>query len=403
MHDRPRVSRACWCGEGGLSPYSAEYGLCPACGTLVSRAGLADAQLAVRDDERDFYGKEYWLSHYQGLHKPTIEGRARADLPVRCTHWLRTLLRYRLPPARVLELGAAHGGGVALLRWAGYDAVGLEVSPWVADFARAAFGVPMLVGPVEGQDVEPASLDAVVLYDVLEHLPDPQGTLRRCAQLLKPDGLLVIQTPQFPEGRGHEDLRAANDPFLEMMAAAMADEHLYLFSRRSVAALLGRLGFGWVRFEPPAHVYDMYLLASRREHAAHSDAEIGAALERTPSGRMTQALLDARAEVERQAQRAEQGKGAFHDLQTQAQAALADLYRHVQEGQAALAGTRQGAAAMERELEERRKEIAHLRERLADRSDLGPYAIRCARQVQQVVNRFPRMAGAMRKILKRAG
>jgi len=43
-----------------------------------------------------------------------------------------------------------------------------------------------------------------------------------------------------------------------------------------VAALLGRLGFGWVRFEPPAHVYDMYLLASRREHAAHSDAEIGA-------------------------------------------------------------------------------------------------------------------------------
>src|SRR5919205_1109942 len=96
---------ACWCGRRDLAAYSPEYALCP-CGTLVSLVGLTAEEVVVRDDADAFYGKDYWLGHQvEDLGNPDIFRRARADLPERCLYWLRTLLRYKLPPGRVLELG----------------------------------------------------------------------------------------------------------------------------------------------------------------------------------------------------------------------------------------------------------------------------------------------------------
>src|SRR5262249_4293630 len=225
------AGRSCWCAESRLRPYSPEYLACSACGTLVSRLGLSSEQVKVRDDASDFYGKEYWLSHQaEDLGLPTIHERARQDLPERCLYWLRLLLTYRLPPARVLEVGCAHGAFVALLRWAGFDATGLEVSPWVVEFARGRFGLPMLQGPIAEQGLPAGSLDVVVLNDVLEHLPDPVGTVRACAGLLRPDGLLVIQTPAFPEEAEFAQLQQRNDCFLSMMTGSVSEQHIYLFS-----------------------------------------------------------------------------------------------------------------------------------------------------------------------------
>ena len=47
-------------------------------------------------------------------------------------------MKYRLPPANVLEVGCAHGSFVALMRLAGYEASGVEMSPWVVEFGQEA-------------------------------------------------------------------------------------------------------------------------------------------------------------------------------------------------------------------------------------------------------------------------
>src|SRR5689334_12674872 len=110
--------RHCWCGNTELIDFSTDYGICSSCGTLVSQVGLSDVQLTVHDDNTDFYGKEYWLSHQtQDLGFPDIYQRSRQDIPERCVHWLHTVLKYKLPPGKALELGSSHGGFVALLRW----------------------------------------------------------------------------------------------------------------------------------------------------------------------------------------------------------------------------------------------------------------------------------------------
>ena len=222
------VAIDCWCGESRFVPFGPDYLECLTCGTLVSQKGLSSVELQVIDDESDYYGKQYWLNHQQqDLDYPGFEARAQSDLPERNLHWLKTLLKYRLPPARVMELGCAHGSFVALMKQAGYVASGVEMSPWVVDYGRKTFGIDVQTGPVEALDVAEGSLDVIALMDVMEHLPDPIATMGHCLKLLKPDGLLLVQMPDFREGTHYDELIASASVFLEQLKS---DEHLYLYS-----------------------------------------------------------------------------------------------------------------------------------------------------------------------------
>jgi SAM-dependent methyltransferase len=198
-------------------------------------------------------------------------------------------LRYKLPPGRALELGSGPGAFVAMLRWAGFDATGLEISPWVVRFIRETFQIPVLLGPVEDQQIEPASLDVIALMDVLEHFRDPVGTMRHCLGLLKPDGILLIQTPCYPEARTYDEMVAQRDRFVENLKPT---DHLHLFSRRSICDFFRRLGADYMAFEPGLFEYDMFVVVSRVSLVIFGPAEIDAALSARPAGRMIQALLD---------------------------------------------------------------------------------------------------------------
>jgi SAM-dependent methyltransferase len=290
--------RECWCGNLSLTPFSADYELCQTCGTVVAQAGLRNDAYLVHNDETDFYGKTYWLGHQaEELGLPRIEDRARLDLPQRCLYWLRHLLSYRRPSAKVLELGSAHGGFVALLRWAGFDATGLEMSPWVAELARHTFDVPMLVGPIEQQNYAPASFDIIVAHDVMEHLPDPVETLSQVVRLLKPDGILMIQMPEYPDGKSHAELEAGQNRFLEHTKEP--HEHLYLYSKRAARLILSRLGLGQIEFLTPIFDYDMYFVASRGTLERREPEVVAEHLKARAASRLVLALLDKAVELDR--------------------------------------------------------------------------------------------------------
>jgi 2-polyprenyl-3-methyl-5-hydroxy-6-metoxy-1,4-benzoquinol methylase len=285
-------ARGCWCGHPTLEDYSADYRVCRACGTLVSTAAPRAADNAAARDEGEFYSKDYWFERQSAHHGlPDIRRRARLDLPERCTHWLRHLLERRLPPARILEIGCAHGAYVALLGWAGFTARGTEMSPWIVRYARETFGIDALAGRIEDIPFASGCCDVIVLNDVLEHLPDPVGTLTAAMRLLAPGGFFVIQTPEYKEHLSYADLKATNDLFLKHMDGNH-EEHLYLFSRRSAQQLFARLGLPSLEFSNPVYSYDLFFTASAGPLGRHDEASIAAALERNPSGRLVQALLD---------------------------------------------------------------------------------------------------------------
>jgi 2-polyprenyl-3-methyl-5-hydroxy-6-metoxy-1,4-benzoquinol methylase len=290
---RVKNMTTCWCGSTEFLPFSPEYVECSVCGTLISLVGMSPEELTVSDDETDFYGKAYWLGHQsEDLGFPDIHKRARVDLTERNLHWLKALLKYRLPGAKVMELGCSHGSFVALMRHAGYDASGVEMSPWVVDFGKNTFNVPIFVGPVENLDIPEGSLDVIALMDVMEHLPDPVATMAHCLKLLKPDGMLLIQTPKFRREIKYAELVEENGAFLEQLKA---DEHLYLFTEDSAARLFRQIGAEHMQFEPAIFSqYDMFFAVSRLPFEPYTPEQIDAALASGPNGRFILALLDLR-------------------------------------------------------------------------------------------------------------
>ncbi|HVM59984.1 MAG TPA: methyltransferase domain-containing protein [Verrucomicrobiae bacterium] len=288
---RARTTPVCWCGNKALERFSDDYLRCAQCETLVWQRVPTEDVTRVRNDATDLYGRSYYQEHLQqSFGYPDLATRARTDLPERCLHWLRTVLKYKVPPGKALELGSAHGAFVALLRWAGFDAAGLELSPWVVDFATRTYQVPTLSGPIEDQTFAARSLDVVALMDVLEHLPDPLATIRQCVRLLKPAGMLVIQTPNYPAGRTYQQLVSEKSRFLEQLKPR---EHLFLFSQDSIKQFLVRSGLESQVFEPAifGH-YDMFVVASRQPLAVQTSDEIVKRLCAAPGGRLVLALLD---------------------------------------------------------------------------------------------------------------
>lgn len=290
------TGRRCWCGATDTESFNSDYERCLNCGTLISVSSLPDEAYQVSNDDADFYGKSYWLEHQgQDLGYPNIFARTRSDLIDRNLHWLRTLLRYKAPPAKVLELGCSHGSFVALLQMAGYEASGMEMSPWVVDYAKASFDIPVVLGPVEAMEIRPGSFDVVVLMDVLEHLPSPKQTVARALDLLKPDGIAVIQMPLFPGVRTFDELEANHPSFVKMLQPA---EHLYLYTRESALKLFSELGAPHLTFESPVFFqHDMFFFASRSPIVQIEDTDAASDPLATPKGRFVQALLDQDARI----------------------------------------------------------------------------------------------------------
>lgn len=280
----------CWCGCDRLEAFSEKYLRCPNCFTLISSPRRPDDFFKVYSDEADFYGKNYWGRHQKELGFSEINQRAREDLPERCLYWLKNILAYKLPPGSSLELGCAHGGLVALMKFLGFEARGLELSSWVVNFAAETFGVSMECGRIEEQNIAPKSLDCLVLMDVLEHFTDPLRTLGVAAAALKDDGIMVIQTPCYKNVQvSYRQFIEQNDLFLQQLKD---QEHLYLFTSVGLQLLLKKVGLSYFVEKKALFPYDMFVVAGKSPLLAHDEKAVTDFLEGTPKGRIILALFD---------------------------------------------------------------------------------------------------------------
>jgi SAM-dependent methyltransferase len=272
---------ACWCGGPLAEPIGPHYRRCATCGSAVRAPKPASAHFDVTDDARDFYGRRYWTEYAVARKLPDIASRARSDLTERCLFWLERMLEVTSPPGRFLEIGCGHGAFVALMRDLGFDAMGTELSPWVAGYGRRTFGIRVEQGPIERLGLDPG-FRAVAAFDVLEHLEDPLGTMARAAALLAADGVLAIQTPVY-RGEGPDWIM-----FQE-------DEHVHLFTEESVRLLLDRAGFNDMRVERSLFPYDMCVAASLSSLPSPSASAVAEGDWSPPTA--IRALLDISADV----------------------------------------------------------------------------------------------------------
>ncbi len=281
----------CWCGSEILTKFSQHYLICADCHTLVARQRFSDEFYNPGDDKQNFYGKNYWIDHVKEEYNfPDIFERSKLDIIERCLYWLKTILKYKLPPAKTLELGCAHGGLVYLMKLAGYDSCGTEMSPWLCNYAKKIFNIPMECGRIEDLSIENKSFDIIILMDVLEHMTDPLNSLKLIARILNDDGIIVIQTPCFRNpDKTYKFLKNENNFFLEQLKEK---EHLYLFNTESIEKILKKAGFKYISFETEFFPYDMFIFAGKSILNEYSEENIAEILLKTTNGRTALALID---------------------------------------------------------------------------------------------------------------
>jgi SAM-dependent methyltransferase len=105
-----------------------------------------------------------------------------------------SLVQSRAPSGRLLDAGAAYG---TFLRLASsvYECVGLEVSHYAASVAQSQFGTKVEVGSIEHSSPFPDEyFDAVVMWDIIEHLISPVAALKEAFRILKPGAYIFIST-----------------------------------------------------------------------------------------------------------------------------------------------------------------------------------------------------------------
>lgn len=137
---------------------------------------------------------------------------------------------------RLLEIGSFMGIFLDRIQADGWKAVGLEPDRRAYNYARAHYKLEVIDGLLPVPAVPGGQFDAVVMLHVIEHMPDPAANLREIRRLLRPGGVLAVETPRFNSlafkllGRRERSVQNC-------------DGHIYFFTEESLRQLLEHNGF----------------------------------------------------------------------------------------------------------------------------------------------------------------
>ncbi len=164
----------------------------------------------------------------------------------------------------LLDIGCGAGGLGRALRQAGSAArlIGVEPDPALAAHAERHYdAVHRLDIERDVVPVEPGTLDVLVYGDVLEHLRDPWGVLKRDAALLAPGGTLLVCVPNLEHWSFAARLLAGKWRYEEM--GLFDRTHLRWFTRGAMQQAIEAAGLRPVEVAPRIFDRDRALAFAR--------------------------------------------------------------------------------------------------------------------------------------------
>jgi SAM-dependent methyltransferase len=250
---------------------------CPACGRATDQAfrfrvngsdifqcrdcGLGSAETSAFDPAA-YYTEDY----FSGRRADGYSDYLGAE-PVLRREFARSvdfIRRYR-DRGKLLELGCAYG--FFLMEAARYfDVAGIELSAEAVVHGRRA-GLNVLQGMADAAGLHRiGQVDIIVLFDVIEHLPQPRETVALCCQHLNPGGIIVITTGDF----GSTAARLAGARWRLMTPP----QHLWFFTQESMRRLSTGLGLAVEHVDHPWKTVPVSLIVFqlRRMLGLHSEA-----------------------------------------------------------------------------------------------------------------------------------
>lgn len=201
---------------------------CDQCGVVYVNPALKDEHV------RQVYKHQSYSDLTKALMEPSDAYRRERFGKERVSIVNRFLRPDGRGGTRLLDVGCATGFFVQAAKDAGWDASGVESNPFQADFARKA-GLDVRNETIEETTFPDGSFDAVTLFEVIEHVKQPMGILRKAHRLLRPGGMVFLYTPNFD--CASRLIMGIDSHFI------WGSNHLTYFTVPTLAAALERAGF----------------------------------------------------------------------------------------------------------------------------------------------------------------
>jgi ubiquinone/menaquinone biosynthesis C-methylase UbiE len=146
------------------------------------------------------------------------------------------LVRAKKP--RLLDVGSSVGCVIESALHRGWDAVGIDVSKSAVEFCRKR-DLPCRLVQGSALPFPDSSFDVLTAWHVIEHVEDVRETLAEWFRVLRPDGVLALETPD------------ASSPVVRLRGSSYrkfwAPEHTYTFTPTTLAEFMRRTGFEIMR------------------------------------------------------------------------------------------------------------------------------------------------------------
>lgn len=200
---------------------------CKSCGFLLTNPRPEDKDLD------DYYQSEEYLSHdnsISGLKDLLYDAVKRFS--VRQKYSL--VEKYSgLPGGKVLDYGCGTGSLLNQFKTHSWIVNGIEPNEKAARYARSRYGIKIYQ---DIHDLEPEEkYDVIMLWHVIEHLPNLNESIQQIRKHLKKEGSLFVA---FPNIESPDALK-----YGKYWAALDVPRHLYHFSRDTFSRLIEKHGF----------------------------------------------------------------------------------------------------------------------------------------------------------------
>lgn len=203
---------------------------CPNCGQLVSGCNAAQYEAAL----------QMWNTAHGTSPQPRAVRRYR-EVVSRRLRKAEQLLGQR-KGMTLLDVGCSSGALLAIAQDMGFEVRGVEPAHEAAQTAiRAGFSVHE--GYLSDARYPNDQFDVITLFEIVEHLQDPIEVIAECARILKPGGILVVNTPN-----AHSWSAATLGGQWEGFSLFGLGGHISFFSPRSMGELAKRTGLAveWI-------------------------------------------------------------------------------------------------------------------------------------------------------------
>jgi SAM-dependent methyltransferase len=228
MHPPGPACPACGLGNltHGLDKGRYTYLVCDSCASATLELGWSDAVYEVgyfaRGESYGYFDYEAdRLRHLETAHRRLVTA---ADVTPRLT--------------RLVDVGAALGFTLEAARDKGLEGVAVEISEHATQRLRAAgFEVHRSLEELPGN-----SFDAVLFGQVLEHMPDPASAVDHTYRILRPGGVIFIETWDGSSATA----RGLGSRWQQIAPPSV----VHLFSSAGIRKMLERHGFEDIEIRP---------------------------------------------------------------------------------------------------------------------------------------------------------